>query len=430
MTDKTTQNTQLKEDGTLLKFFYFLFPFFALIESVKNFRSPSAKNLFWFFCAFYGLVHIYMPDGVYEGGGADSVRYALTLEHMYNSNLTWSELKNTFYDGSNSGTDIYQPIVTFIVSRFTGNAHVLFCVFAIVFGFFYSRNIWLLIETCTGKIGFYLGVFIISFALLTPIWQINGVRMWTALQVFLYGLIPYMLNNDKKKLYWCYCSILFHFSFLFPALLLLLFLFVPYKRNIFMVVFIISFFVSQLDLEFVKSILYRLGLSAFENKFDLYTTDYVYDKVIAGQQAVSWHTKLAKNLGNYMYQVSIFISYIGLKHINGSDERKFLVNRLFCFAALFYTFANVASSIPSGGRFLVLAQMLTSILVIYILPVINTSSILTYYKITAIGLLYPIIFSIRVGTDYWGISLLISNPITCWFIDDNTPIIEFVKSIL
>lgn len=407
---------------------FFLFPVLSLFEAIRNFRNPSAKNWFWFFCAFYGLVHIYMPDGSYGVVGADSVRYAITLERMYNSNLTWEVLKDTFYDGSNGGTDIFQPIVTFLVSRFTDNAHILFCVFAVVFGFFYSRNVWYVLSKCPQKPGFQLSIFIIALALLTPIWQINGVRMWTALQVFMFGFLPYILDNDKSKIWWSYCAFLFHFSFLILTALLLIYQFVPHKRLPFLILFIITFFVGELDLAVIRENLLGLGLTAFDAKINTYTADHVLENMRNSADNYSWHVILANNMSKYIYQSIIVVSYFAIERV-GQSRRK-LWTDLFCAAALFYSFANIVASVPSGGRFALPAQMLSIILAIMLLPSLRRGFIHLLYTIAAWGLVFPIIFSIRAGMDFWGISLLITNPITCWFLEDNTPIIEFIKSIL
>lgn len=419
----------LYRDGNRISYIIlFLFPILYLFEAIKNFRNPSARNLFWYFCVFYGLVHIYMLDGFQTGEGADSVRYAIALERMHDSDLTWEALKSSFYGGTDGGTDIYQAITTFLVSRFTGNAHILFCVFAVVFGFFYSRNIWYILSKCPRKLGFQLGVFIVSFALLTPIWLINGVRMWTALQVFMYGFLPYLLDKDRTKIWWSYGAFLFHFSFLALIALLLIYQFAPHKRLPFFILFILTFFVGELDLVIVREKLLGLGLTAFESKINTYTDDHVLESMRKWAEGYSWHVILAKNVSKYIYQGFIVVSYLALRRVEISKQH--ILNNLFCAAALFYSFSNIVASMPSGGRFALPAQMLSIITAIMIFPLLANDNIRSLYTLAAWGLIYPIIFSIRAGMDFWGISLLITNPVTCWFFEDNTPIIEFIKSVL
>lgn len=252
--------------------------------------------------------------------------------------------------------------------------------------------------------------------------------MWTALQVFFYGLLPYLLNNDRSKLWWCYASFLFHFSFLILIALLLAYQFLPRKRLPFFIVFLVSLFISELDLGMVRERLMGLGLTAFEAKINTYASESYAERLKEAAGGYSWHVILAKDMTTYVFKALLIVSYFAfgkLKELS-EDESKQL-NTLYCSAAFFYAFANIVTSIPSWGRFVLPAQMLTVIMVLVLVQYIDTKSFKRIYTFGAILLIYPIIFNIRVGMDYWGISLLVTNPITCWLFDDNMPLIALIK---
>lgn len=410
----------------LLYLIAFISPIIGLIESIIQFRKPYAKNLFWIFCIFYGMVHIYMPEfGFGYEGGADSVRYAENLKVMHESGISWEGLTYSFYNSEGGNTDIYMPIVTFIVSIFTGNAHVLFMIYALVFGYFYSRNIWYVIENTNVRFNYGIIIFVVSFALITPIWQINGVRMWTALQVFIYGLLPYIINKDKKYLIWCFASIFFHFSFISIAAILAAYLVLPSnlrKPSFFFILFILSTTIKELDISLVREKLLSLGLSSFEDRIMIYTSDTAVEKVNEAKDNWAGHVILAQNMRHYIYIILLAFSFIILKYKSRTD-----IKNIFCLTSLLYSFANIASLVPSGGRFMYIAQMMVLVLTLrfYIIPInIRMRSLL---NILSLALIFPAIFSFRVGMDFWGISLLVTNPLTCWFITDNTPIISFIK---
>src|SRR5665647_3087583 len=120
-----------------------LWPIAGLIYSIFNFRAPNAKNIFFIFCVFFGIIFIYYPDG---GSTADGRFYAESLEKMYSSTESFNEIWKNLYAGEPILIDVYQPLITFLISRFTGNPHFLFLCFAIVFGYFYSRNLWYIFE--------------------------------------------------------------------------------------------------------------------------------------------------------------------------------------------------------------------------------------------------------------------------------------------
>ena len=117
-----------------------LWPFAGLITSLKHWRQPWAMNMFWVVCMYLGVIQIYHPEGTVLGDGADSGRYVLQLMDMYNNVHSFSDVSKYFYEG---GTiDIFCSTLTFFVSRFTDNGHVFFFFVALIFGFFYSRNVW------------------------------------------------------------------------------------------------------------------------------------------------------------------------------------------------------------------------------------------------------------------------------------------------
>ena len=58
------------------------------------------------FCAFYGLVHIYLPNASSGIGGADGERYAANFEYLAHQDISWETLSNTFYGGGQNNNDI------------------------------------------------------------------------------------------------------------------------------------------------------------------------------------------------------------------------------------------------------------------------------------------------------------------------------------
>lgn len=408
--------------------FAIVWPFGGLIKSIKDFREPIAKNLFWIFCIFYGLVHIYMPVSYTGKGGADSIRYATSFTIMHNSHFGLNEVLNRFYAEEDGSVDIYLPLVNFVVSRVTGNPHILFMVLALIYGFFYSRNIWYVIKNTSGRYNFVITVLILAFSLILPIWNINGARMWTAMQIFIYGLLPYLYHNDKKRLLWCASAFLFHFSLLSVIVLFFIFLFTPRKINWYFIIYFSTLFIHELDLEVVRERLLDLGFVSFEDRINIYTADYAYENMIEGQDNYAWHVKFFNNLAFYSYQASIFIAYFNLifTKVQLSEELK----KMFCWACFIFAFVNIVSLIPSGGRFLSLAYISCIVMYLVLYKNIFNSLFNKISMILACCILISLIFTIREGMDYFGVSLLASDFFTCWFFDDNVPLIDYVKSII
>ncbi len=147
----TAQSAELRTSSAekIRMFILFLIqPFFLLLLSFRNYRKDWAKNALWLFVIFYGLTFAISPHS-----SADSVRYAQRLADMHSAGWDLNLLLYQLYavDGFR---DLYSPLATFLVSRFTDNYNILFGVFGVAF-FFYSRNIWMLIGRVEHKLALY-----------------------------------------------------------------------------------------------------------------------------------------------------------------------------------------------------------------------------------------------------------------------------------
>lgn len=403
-----------------------IFPLTSLYICLRYFRKPEAKNIFWFFCIFLGMVHIVFPEG---GSGADGVRYAERLAVLHQQAISWENFAASLYS-TGGNVDIFQPLVTYLVSLITDNPQILFVVFATIFGFFYSRNMWFVLDKLpSGKLGFPTVIFLCIFFLVCPIWNINGVRMWTALHVFVYGALPFLYDKENKKIVWCFASLLVHFSFFVPLAILLVYRFAPKWLTAYFCFYLFSYVIQELDLGFVKSTLSFLP-GFLDSRVDSYTDEEYAGRVAERQGQMSWHVYAANRMAKLALLLLTTMVYIVGKKVMRKDAP---IYRLFCFSLLFCGFANIVASVPSGGRFLTVANMflLPSIILFYVS--IRNMELPRYvpavFNVAAMLLLFPVIFNLRRGTDFYGISLLL-NPLLAPFVEDTRPFITTIKSLL
>jgi len=387
---------------------------------------PQAKNLFWLFCIFLGMIHIYFPEG---GSGTDGTRYVQQLIELNHKPVSIDNFVSSFYENGKY-IDIYQPTITYLLSIITDNPRLLFLIFALVFGFFYSRNIWFVLDKFPKIIGIPLILLTFYYILICPIWEINGVRMWTALHVFVYGALPYLYNSDKSKLIWCFTSLLVHFSFFLPLSILLVYRFIPKSINFFLFFYIISFFIKELNLEHVGNFLSSFMPSFLSRRIDSYTNEDYARKIIDLKSNLNFYVEGFKTLIGWAISILLFVSCVWGKEI--IKTHKALLN-LLCFSLFIYAICNILASIPSVGRFITLSQMFAFVSVIFFYIFFKQNKyrkkgISLAFKLTPVILLLPIILSLRMGCDYYGISLFF-NPFFALFVDDNKPIIQFVKSV-
>lgn len=405
-------------------FLFLVWPFALLLTSLRNFNAPGAKKGFILFCAYFGFVFVISKDL----GGADSARYGQMLHDLHQQTPSFENLWASLYSYETNLLDIYQPIVTWFVAVFTDNAHFLFSIFATVFGWFYANNIWIILNKVKGNLSPLIVFFIVIFSLTIPLWNINGVRMWTAAQIFIYGVLTYFIGPKKTRgLLWAGASILVHFSFLFPLMLLGLYKFLPKRLIVFFLFYLITLIFSEINLFTIQGYL-RLLPEIFQPRVESYTNIEYAENIAMNKSDMNWYVGFSANA----FKIAINALLIIVLY----TSRKFLKNNkiLYGYAAfiLFFSgWANLLTSLPSGGRFIAVSSALVVAFLILFFLNYKPSGLLKVTQILSLPLLIIyFIFSIRVGFDYMGISTFIGNPFSALLIEDTKPIIDFVKSFL
>ena len=413
-----------------------LFPFVGLILSLVQWKKSWAMNMFWLACIYMGAILIYHHEGTMLGEGMDSGRYVLTLINMHsNPYITfWSVL--SLYQIDMNYMDLYQQLITYFVSRFTDNGHVLFAVFATVFGFFYSRNIWYILNKLPSKKLGILYVLFGLFFLVCPITQINSVRMWTALHVFVYAMLPYLVEKKKSRLWLLFITPLIHFSYLYVVIFSIIYVLIPFRfktNNIFVIYFaiityIVTLFINSLSLDTVSSMMAEYSPEAYEERIDWYVDQNLLDRNQEAANANNWYLAVGKNISNWSYSVILVLLFPIIRKYFKDNKT---ITNLYVFTMLISTFANITALIPSGGRFQILASMfkLSTILLI----ILNIPKNITVYKICqifSIILILPLIVEFRKLFDFFGINLIFGNFITAFISETNVPLIAFIKNLL
>ena len=120
--------------------FLLIQPFAGVLVALKHYRESWSKNMIWFFIAFYGFTLVISNTAI----DANRVRDALSVWH--HTRMNFSNFTELFFSESSGFIDFVQPLSMFIVSRFTDNHNILFGFYGLIFGFFYSRNIWYLFD--------------------------------------------------------------------------------------------------------------------------------------------------------------------------------------------------------------------------------------------------------------------------------------------
>ena len=411
----------IKKNDNIYWFLLFLIsPIISLILAFKKRNVKISKSIFILFCLFYGFTFIFSTD---LEQGSDSSRYAAWLIEMHNKEISWPNFINTLYNSNDGKLDILQPLLTYIVAIFTDDPRFLFAVFALVFGFFYAQNIWILFEKVKIKPNILHLLFIIIFILLIPLWSINGFRFWTASQIFIFGALNILVKGKKSYFFISLLSLFVHFSFVFPMCILLLYLLVGNKSKLYFVLFVTSIFLNGLNIDSMKN-KFNLLPEVFQQK-EVYLSEDFSKKEVEGINKTNWYIKYNNEIKNWICYTFIFCLFINRTSYVSTNK---IFNNLFNFSMLYFAFANFIETMPQGVRFFPIGHMIFFFLLCLLLNYEQKPKFIRNIINLSIPFLILIFFvSIRRAFEFIGLTTLISNPIIVYWMDNGQPIINFIK---
>ncbi len=339
--------------------------------------------------------------------------------------MTWDIFVGNFYSNDSDTVDIYQPLVSFLLSRFTKNGSILFAVFGVVYGYFYSRNIWLVLNLAKKrKMDRLFWLLAICFICVLGFWNLNGVRMWTAAHVFFYGAFQYLASEKKKGVLIAASSILFHFSFVMPVAVLLLFVFVKIPWRILYFLFLASFSLSTLNIASVRAKIESVAPSFLLPRVERYANEDYADAVSDLNDTAVWYIKFYTS--SLMWLIAILFTLI---YFSKDTSRKSIhsFSNLFGFSLLILTMGNITSLLPSGGRFVLIAQLFGMALLIYHYAQFDDFLFKRWVKLLIPIMCFFILVSLRISFDTVSFMTIFSNPILASLIDLQIPLINIFK---
>jgi hypothetical protein len=319
---------------------FLLWPFMAFLMALKNYSQKESKKVVYLFLIYYGLTFVIGTTGV------DAHSYATYLKQ--NAELPFSALFKVIGGlYSDTTVDIVEPLISFIVSRFTSYYGVLFAVFAAIFGFFYLQSINQLHDLYRKNPGWNALILIAFFVMILPITSINGFRMYTATWIFFYGSWHVIINRDPKYLLLAFSSALVHWSFLSANAILIIYFFAGNRNLIYLPIVILSFILPQLMAPVFQSISLSLG-GSIQRRYEGYSNEDYILGIQGTYEHAAWFMGLSDDLVFYYFIVAIIIIQLRYGYLLKENiERNF-----FSFLLLFLAFVNFGKAIPTfGGRF-------------------------------------------------------------------------------
>jgi hypothetical protein len=380
----------------------FLFsPILSLLAGLLTLPSNTARLSIFLSCGWLGLA-FRIPRNTFS----DCLRYEQWLVEMHGKSLSLKSLTSSFYTEGTRFWDIYQPLLTFAVSRFTDDANILFMFFGLVIGVFYGGIIHEVARLLPERWHALEIVLLVSLAFTVNVASaINNVRMYTAMFVFAYGAITYWARNHRISIIYAICSPLIHFSFLIPVALLLFSNRLRVVTNVLYLIFVLSFFFAAIDPGILAGLLEKASFGLFKR-----VSPYLSEKSLFEENALL----ITANL--WMQRVLILcvvtISFF-------SQSKTTFLNRATQFALLLMITINLLGKINQIDRFLSLTTIVgISIIAGSLSDSIRNSPQLRLMWACSLSLLVVnTALNFRLLLGFTDERFLLANPLIIWFYD-------------
>lgn len=389
---------------------FFVLPIAGFLASLFNIRSKSSAIVYISFAMIFGYAISFSDMS------ADSYRYAKAFAKFDNT-LDYNTIVQLYRNGELR--DLYRLLVFYFVSLFSSNPKVMYAFAGLVYGIFSYLCLLIFVREKGNIWDRYVFILVLVFYSFISLSSINGFRFNTGSLVLFLGMYNYII---QKKTVWFIGIIitpLFHYGFIPVVPLLLLYKYIHprlYNNNqikpVLFYVFVVTFFASwflktnSINLSFLTQMDVLSG--AVGNRLNYVNSDNVTD-VVNRRTSTSLFLGV-QNYFNIAIKIYVFFSILYLnkllKKMKGNTKIEY--TNLFAFVLFFFSFAFIANSFPSGGRFMSFAFLF---LVLFLIKCYNIYRKKDIKKIIFIAL--PV-FSFKILFTNFMIPYLILSP-TFWY---------------
>lgn len=318
-------------------------PAISAVISLKDLRDGISHRFLYLWFIIFGIGFCALNES------ADSYRYveSFAKESNYTTSQYLLEVRDYFTFQSDI-KDIYTLSVNFFVGRFSDNYHWTYLIYAIVFGFFYIKSLKIFLRH--NKVGnnlvFYMLLFIFCFS--NPIFNINGVRFWTAAWIGVYVSLKLFVDRDYRQLPLLLLLPLVHGTSIIWVIIMLISLLVSRLQGITILLFIISSFISAVSYFSLIGDYTHLLPQFMQNQIYFYTeSQWAIERMEGATEYGTAYANFLISLPGYFNLVLSYLLIINRKKINKNKESKHLLTIMLAMSAL----TNFISGVPSLHRF-------------------------------------------------------------------------------
>lgn len=342
-----------KDDIAIKAILFFISPIFAFIFSLRRLNTKSSYIIFFLTAVFFGLA--FSVETERGDINLDSAHYRLVFESYVNTtNIEFQSKFKEYLTFDTNTKDFFADTLAFYISRFTDNYHLFFASAAVVFSYFSLKSLRFLTSEEKYDNSLYSLILVYLF-LYNQIFNINGLRFWTAAWLAIYCIFQIYRNDNKRYFFLALLTPFIHGTyFLFIAILIIGFITRKYDR-IWSILFFFSFLFSSFALEFIDYFAQQ-----FSDLLPRFIASLIYSYTSEENLNQTW-----SGLGwiplIFKYLVNLYLAYTILLFIRHSTEIKNnnKTRNLYQFLLIWVTIFNFLLVVPSlGNRFLILSYPL------------------------------------------------------------------------
>lgn len=358
-------------------------PFISAIHSLLHIRERGSLTLLYCWFLIFGIGFCAVGESM------DS--YVYVEKFYYEYQYSWSNYLSVleeWYSLSGDVKDIYRLSVNFLVGTFSYNYHWTLFIYASVFGFFYINSLKIFIREDVHVRWMFLAL-LFMFCFSNPIFNINGARFWTSAWIGVFAVLKVFVEHKNKYLLLLLLMPLVHISSVLWVFLVLITFYTCRFQNFWIVLFVLSSFVSAVSYVDVLNDYSYLLPPIFQDLVEHYTTSNEAIAKMNGEIQVSIYTRILRPLPSYFYLLLTYLLIINRQYINTDKNKKLLFSALLVLMAM----TNFLFLIPSVGRFqylvvpilvIVWAQNYTYMMrynrLFYFIPIIYFFSLFQWYN--------------------------------------------------
>lgn len=395
-------NKLTRRYGQAVKFGLFIInPLIGFLYSLRNIKSKSSYIIFFLFSFIVGISFT-VPSGRTADFTGDGAVYRARFDRIASYNkVEFINLYRDYIKFDEGEKDFYATTISYLVSLFTNNYHWVFGIYAIIFGFFLLKSLHFLTKEKEFTNSIYCFLLAIIFVMSNYIFNINGVRFWTAAWIGVYSMFQIFLNKDKRYFFLAGITPFIHVSFLVYLFVLVLAYFLKKYYRFWFVMFLISFFVSGIALDLLKSVESYFP-DFIARTIRLYTDAEIITKK---NEATLWYVKIFQYLQILAINTTVILFHRNRMVIQKNPQ----TYNLYLFLMVWMTLVNFLMTIPSlGGRFLQLAIPLIA----YIwLMVLDKRKYFTWMIVYFMAFLFSYLYQLRIILKVTELEFFIASPI-------------------